>query len=379
MFIIFGLFLLILTGLYTAFMINHGLNISGFYRFIAPSIFVLSVIFMLFVMLKVRAANPTALTAILEPVSYIIMGCLAITVTVFVLDGIINIPNIFIKSRAFSYYSTVFSLILSAVLCLSALINFYFVLKIKEVKISVPNLPIETLKIVHLSDIHINSFTSKKNINQIFDKAASLEPDIVVITGDVIDIDINKDDKFLEYGFSKLKGKYGVFAVSGNHEYYAGIDAFYEMFRKLGVKVLNDESVLIINPNGERIENIINIAGINDKNWRNEEKIKQSLQNINPKYPVLFLSHRPETFDAASKYARIIELAGHTHAGQIPPIWIARKFFMKYNYGLYRLLYKNGQSNMYVTSGTRLWGPPMRLFSSSEIAVIILQGEKNAD
>jgi predicted MPP superfamily phosphohydrolase len=90
-------------------------------------------------------------------------------------------------------------------------------------------------------------------------------------------------------------------------------------------------------------------------------------------YPVLFISHRPESFRVAKETGyNVIQLSGHTHGGQIPPIEIARSF-MKYNYGLYR---ENG-STMYVSSGARFWGPPGRFASIAEIALITLEMEKN--
>jgi predicted MPP superfamily phosphohydrolase len=245
---------------------------------------------------------------------------------------------------------------------MAAFINFATFLNIKEVNIKVPNLPVPSLRVIELADLHINAITKPADINAIFDKVDGLKPDMIVFVGDIIDIDINKNDEFLNYGFAKLHAPYGIFAVTGNHEYFLGAEPFYEMFGKLGVKVLDDENVLV--------KNTINVAGINDKSWRNDKKIEQALA-VDKRYPTLFLSHRPETFNFAGKYADIIQLSGHTHAGQIPPVWIVRKFFMQYNYGIYKI----GKSILYITSGTRLWGPPMRLFSTSEIAVITLERE----
>jgi predicted MPP superfamily phosphohydrolase len=298
----------------------------------------------------------------LLPLAYIMMGVFAISITVFVLIDIVNILNLALKIKTFRYYSTIAAIVLSIGFSIAALINFATVLHMKEIKIKIANLPVDSLRIAAIADLHINAATSPKTINDIFDKALSLNPDMIVLVGDIIDTDINKNDKFIDYGFEKLKAKYGVFAVTGNHEYYTGVNVFYEMFKKLGVKVLSDESVLV--------NRIINVAGINDKSWDEPEKIRGSLISADPRYPILFLSHRPETFNVAADMGKeIVQISGHTHGGQIPPIWIIREFFMQYNYGIY----KTGRSTMFVTSGTRLWGPPMRLFSSSEIALIILE------
>jgi predicted MPP superfamily phosphohydrolase len=338
-----------------------GLGIARPRNFYVYGIVMLSAVFMISILATHRSGLPLGFMPLAQ-FAYILMGVFAITITVFIVNDIANIPNLFLKIKSFRYYSTIIALVLSLVLCVSALINFAFVLKEKEVVIKVANLPVNSLKIVLLADLHINQHTSTKSLNDIFDKVVDLKPDMIIIAGDVIDTDINKDDKFLDYGFAKLKSPYGVFAVTGNHEYHTGVKVFYEMFQKLGVKVLNDESVLV--------KNTINVAGINDKNFDNKEKINQSLSKVDKKYPTIFVSHRPESFDiAAATGVDIIQFSGHTHAGQIPPVWIFRKFLMKYNYGIYEI----GKSIMYITSGTRLWGPPMRLFSSSEIAIIKLQ------
>jgi predicted MPP superfamily phosphohydrolase len=300
---------------------------------------------------------------LIAPCSFIIMGIWSITISLFILNELINALNLIFKIKSFRYYSTLIVVIVSIIASIWSLINAMCLLRINEVVIKVPELKIPSLSIVQLSDIHINAYTKYADINRIFEKAASFNPDIIVLTGDIIDTDILKNDKYKEFGFEKLKAKYGVFSVTGNHDHYTGVKIFYELFKRLNIKVLDDETVLI--------DNIINVAGINDVSYRSDDMIFITLSDADKNYPVLFLSHRPEPFNYISEIEgyKIIQVSGHTHGGQIPPIEIVRRFFMKYNLGLYY----SGNAVMFVSSGTRWWGPPMRFGNTSEISVIKLE------
>lgn len=318
-----------------------------------------------------RRQDNSVLT-VLAPLSYVIIGVWAILISFCLVNEIINFiviighrvfKNTF-PVKNFRFYSTMICFMLAAVSSIWSIINVGMILRVREVDISVPELKIPSLRIAEISDVHINTFTAPEEIRAIFDKVMLLHADMIVLAGDILDTDIVKDDMYKAYGFDRLKAKYGVFAVSGNHDYYTGIKTFAALCEKNNITVLEDNVLLV--------KNIINVAGINDINWNREEFIRDIISRSDKNYPVLFLSHRPESFNTVQTmdHYKIIQLSGHTHAGQIPPVEIVRRFFMDYNYGLY----EKGSAVMYVSSGVRWWGPPLRLGNMREIALITLKG-----
>ncbi|MFA5780012.1 MAG: metallophosphoesterase [Elusimicrobiota bacterium] len=291
------------------------------------------------------------------------IGVISIAFTIFVISDVFRI---FFHGAAFRHYSVVFSL---AVTFLASVYSLYNVARepvIKELKISTGKLSqkLPGFVIIQLSDLHINFLKSERWLNKIVEKTNRENPDLVVITGDLIDADLCRLDGFCDV-LKKIKSKYGIFAVTGNHEFYAGIDKFLDIAKNSNITVLRNEKTTVADA--------FELAGVDDKTGRRFSEagsdLKLALKNCDFTKPVILLSHQPDIFDEAGKLDVDLQLSGHTHAGQIPPMDLIVMLTFKYPYGLYR----QSGSYLYTTSGTGIWGPPMRLFSRCEIVKIVLE------
>ncbi|WP_192930224.1 metallophosphoesterase [Alkaliphilus pronyensis] len=284
------------------------------------------------------------------------MGCLSISVFVFILrdTAIYFMPN-------YSMILENLAVVLIPVLIIASIINALKGPIVKEVEVKPSKNLEKSLNIIHLSDIHLNVMTSVNWLKGIVNKVNSLKPDIIVITGDLVDDEYSSIEAFAST-MKGFKAKHGVFAVSGNHEVYVGIENFKNFCRAADIKVIDNTS---INLEG------INLIGVSDM-YRRKGKDNLLIEGIVKacdlsKYNIL-LCHEPIHFKNAVEKGIDLQLSGHTHRGQIPPLNFLVPFVYRYTYGLYR--YKN--SFIYTTSGTGTWGPPMRLFSDSEIVSLKL-------
>ena len=150
-----------------------------------------------------------------------------------------------------------------------------------------------------------------------------------------------------------LKAPCGKYVISGNHEYYGGLAQNRELFKQAELTDLDNKTVqtcgIIIN----------GVSDIPDKNF---------LENLKPQEQFsILLSHQPNDFEKLAPKIDLM-LSGHTHAGQIFPF----NYLVALRYKHTKGLYKYGESNLYVNSGTFYWGPSMRLLTDNEITLIKL-------
>ncbi len=249
--------------------------------------------------------------------------------------------------------------------------------RIKKIEIRTALLPpgVDRLRIAAITDLHIVGRTPIATIDNIVELANAQKPDIIAGVGDFLDDRLPPDGPQAR-ALRKLSAPLGKFAVIGNHELFLSFSAAVDFIHGSGFRLLRGESA--------EAGGVI-VAGVDDPYVHNRTEIADTLRKAEaPDRFVLLLSHRPEAppetlglFD--------VEISGHTHGGQIWPMRHIVKRFPNFgnnfNQGLNELAAPAGRprarSYVYVSNGTRHWGPPVRFLTPPEITVIdLVRAEK---
>ena len=268
------------------------------------------------------------------------------------------------RRKFFKKYLDVSSLLVASSLSARAMYEARTV-KLEKVEVQINKLQ-QSYKIAQLSDIHIGGLIDAEFINGIVQIVNRLKPDIIVITGDLIDVDISKADSAVNL-LADLKSKYGTYFIVGNHEYFHNIDKIINKVKSLGIRVLENENVYI----GEEGKGF-NLAGVYDVfGYRTKTHIPDIDKALKDKKasPTVLLAHQPRYIEEVGAGVDLV-LSGHTHGGQLLPFRFLVKLQQPYISGLH---FHNKYLQIYVNKGTGFWGPPMRLGASSEITEIILK------
>lgn len=227
----------------------------------------------------------------------------------------------------------------------------------------IPEVP-GKLTIVQISDVHLGLIVREERLRRILNEVRKARPDILVSTGDLVDGEINRLPGLAAL-LGEIRPRYGKFAVTGNHEVYAGLDKAIDFTEKAGFRVLRNEAVMV--------DDSLAIAGVDDpalllRNPTLPINERGILSTIPHDRFVLLLKHRPVvpkedlgTFD--------LQLSGHVHKGQIFPFNLVTHLFYPVKMGYSR--YPSG-SSLYVSRGTGTWGPPIRFLAPPEVTIIEL-------
>jgi len=218
------------------------------------------------------------------------------------------------------------------------------------------------IRIVQISDVHLGLIVREKRLEKILSKVREANPDILVSTGDLVDGQIDNLNG-LSRLLKEINPPMGKFAVTGNHEYYAGLEQCLKFTEDSGFKILRNEALLINN-------NIL-IAGVDDpqiQKVNHSQNLKEDklFNSENKGKFVLLLKHRPFV-EKNSIGLFDLQLSGHVHKGQIFPFSLATKFYYPVHAGFKKLA---DSSYLYVSRGSGTWGPPIRFLSKPEVTLI---------
>ena len=239
--------------------------------------------------------------------------------------------------------------------------------EVKRVAVRLKKLPgsLSGLRLVQLSDMHVGLTIGRDFVEDVVRKVNALEPDIVAITGDLIDGSV-ADLGPAVAPLGEIRAKLGTYFVTGNHEYYSGADSWLAFLQSIGIKALRNERVELT-VNGETMH----LAGVDD--WTAHQfgnghgsDMERAMQGRDASKPVVLLAHQPVHFDEARTHGVDLQISGHTHGGQIFPFGFLTRLAQPFLSGLHR----RGDSQIYVSSGTGSWGPPMRIAAPAEITLI---------
>jgi predicted MPP superfamily phosphohydrolase len=239
--------------------------------------------------------------------------------------------------------------------------------RLETVEIRTAKLPPEIghLRIVQISDVHVGMIVQGDRLARMVDMVKEARPDILVSTGDLVDGQIDSIGRYADL-FRNVPARYGKYAITGNHEFYAGLEQALKFTRDSGFRVLRGETV--------DVGGLIRLVGVDDPTARYmgmpsamSEKELLAAGTGTPLFTIL-LKHQP-VVRKESAGAFDLQLSGHTHKGQIFPFNLITKIYFPMQNGYHNL---SDGSALYVSRGTGTWGPPIRFLSPPEVTLIDL-------
>jgi uncharacterized protein len=373
------LFLLVIFGIYSAVHVYTFFKIKAAFPFgIIPGIFLgLFMAVMTCSPIIVRMLERHGYEFAARVMSYIGYSWMGILFIFFSLSLLFDLYRLFIYAAGLIIHRDLAAIIpASAVsfltltflaLCI-ALYGYFDALNIRPemITIKTSKIPatIHRLRIAQISDVHLGIIVRQGRLRSILKVIQEANPDILVSTGDLVDSQIDSLSSLADT-IKEIQPPYGKYAVTGNHEFYAGLPHALEITTRAGFTVLRND--------GFTVSGLINIAGVDDPTGKylglsDGMPEEQLLSRLPRDKFTLLLKHQPIIREGALGLYDL-QLSGHTHQGQIYPFRYMVQIFFKHIAGWYDL--PKG-SHLYVSRGTGTWGPPIRFLSSPEVTVIDL-------
>lgn len=229
--------------------------------------------------------------------------------------------------------------------------------------------PLKELNVAVVSDVHLGTIICNSHFTRIVEKINSLNPDIVLFAGDLVDEDIEPVIRQnLGETLRQIKSKYGIYGITGNHEYIGGVEPACKYLVEHGVTMLRDSVA--------QVADAFTLVGredlsIHQFNGKNRKPLGDLMKDVNTSLPVILMDHQPLRLDDAVNHGADIQLSGHTHHGQLWPFNYISQAVYELSWG-----YKQkGKTHSYVSCGVGTWGPPMRTGNRPEVVNVKLKFE----
>ena len=231
--------------------------------------------------------------------------------------------------------------------------------QLKRIQIPLTKLPrnLDGYRIAVVSDIHLGPLTGVEHTRRIVDAINGMDADLVAVVGDLVDGTVAelRDEAEPMRG---LRSRDGSYFVTGNHEYYSGVEQWIEHVRELGMRPLQNERLEIRG---------FDLAGVNDAGGAPD--YAKALKDRDPAKAIVLLAHQPVQAHEAAKYKVDLQLSGHTHGGQMAPF----NFIVKLQQPIVSGLGEVDGTKVYVTNGAGFWGPPVRVGAPPDITLVELR------
>ncbi len=263
------------------------------------------------------------------------------------------------KSHSFRLSVLSSMIILSAIIVVAGIINLNTI-RISEYRIEIPKrqAAADHLRIAFVSDIHIQQNMRKRFIQQLVSKVNALQPDIMLYGGDITEgYSDEKTNAAIGSLLLQVQAKHGTFGVPGNHEHYGG-DGQLDFYSRSGITLLRDTVICI--------DRTIYLAGRDDQGTGGRKSLDQLFNGLPNDLPVILLDHRPTELQEASRSIADVQFSGHTHNGQLFPINLITRQIYELAWGHKKI----NNTHFFVSSGLRLWGPPVKTVGKAEVIVV---------
>ncbi|WP_200212217.1 metallophosphoesterase [Micromonospora coerulea] len=244
--------------------------------------------------------------------------------------------------------------------------------QLDRVRIPLAKLPrsMDGLRIATVSDIHLGPLRGRAHTERIVEMINRLDADLVAVVGDLVDGSVAELGEAAE-PLRDLRSRYGSFFVTGNHEYYSGVEEWVREVDRLGLRVLQNERQEIRARGG-----VLDLAGVNDVTAAGTglaapADYAAALGDRDPSRPVVLLAHQPVAAHEAAKFGVDLQLSGHTHGGQIVPF----NYLVKLQQPVVSGLGEVDGTKVYVTNGAGFWGPPVRVGANPQITLVELRAQ----